>query len=269
MKSILKIAGLGIMLLVLAASCDSENSNTPQGKSQVNIYLVDAPADYDEVWVEVLAVKLLLKGEKEENDAAWININQKSENQKLNLLSLVGNNEAFLGGAEIPSGEISQIRLVLGSDNYIVQKGKKIELKTPSAQQSGLKLNISQKLQAGVPYDLVLDFDAAKSIVKTGTSGQYILKPVIRVIAEVSAGIQGIVLPLNADPIILGIVGKDTVSTFTDENGYFKLRGLKAGNYMVVINPKVQYEQLVISPVQTILGETKTIPPVTLSLSKD
>ncbi|MDO9551677.1 DUF4382 domain-containing protein [Rhodonellum sp.] len=265
MKNLLKNATLGIMLLVLAASCDSENSNTPQGKTQVNIYMVDAPADYDEVWVEVLAVKLLLKGEKEENDAAWININQQSENQKINLLSLVGNNDVFLGGVEVPSGEISQIRLVLGSDNYIIQNGKKIELKTPSAQQSGLKLKISQKLQPGVDHDLVLDFDAGKSIVKAGNSGQYILKPVIRVIAEGSAGIQGIVLPLNADPIILGIVGQDTVSTFTDENGYFKLRGLKAGNYIVVINPKVPYEQLVISPVQTTLGETKTISTVNLS----
>jgi hypothetical protein len=264
MKSLLVNGFLGLLILVLAVSCDSENSNDPKGKTQVNIYLVDQPADYDELWVEVLAVKLLLKGQNEENDAAWITINQQGESQKINLLTLVGNNEAFLGGAEIPSGEISQIRLVLGSDNYIIQKGKKIELKTPSAQQSGLKLKLSQKLQADVDYNLVLDFDAGKSIVKTGNPSQYILKPVIRVIAEGAAGIQGIILPLNADPIVLGIVGKDTVSTFTDENGYFKLRGLKAGNYMVVINPKLPYEQLVISPVQTILGETKTISSVKL-----
>ncbi len=266
MKSTIKNLLLGTMIIVLAASCNF-NDQPPLGNAKLNVYLVDAPATFDEVWVEVLAVNILMKGESEENEAAWININQQSENQKINLLTLVGNNESFLGQAEIPAGEISHIRLVLGGDNYFVVDGMKTELKTPSAQQSGLKLKVDKQLLPDTEYDLTLDFDAGKSIVKAGNSGQFNLKPVIRVIAEESASIQGIILPLDANPMVLGITGSDTVSTFTDENGYFKLRGLKGGNYIVVMNPKSKYERLVISPVVTEMTKTKTLDPVILQNS--
>lgn len=265
MKSTFKSWILGMVIVLFAMSCDTFNDDVPEGTTKLNVYMVDAPAHYDEVWIEVLAVKVLLKGENENNDAAWININQEGENQKINLLSLVGNNEAFLGSAEVPAGEISQVRLVLGSDNYFMEDGVRTDLSTPSAQQSGLKLQLSQVLQADTEYDLVLDFDAGKSIVQAGNSGQYILKPVLRVIAEESAGIQGIVLPLSADPWILGIIGEDTVSTYTDENGYFKLRGLKAGNYIVVIDPQSPFEKLIVSPVATQIGEITTMEPINLS----
>jgi hypothetical protein len=205
-----------------------------------------------------------MKGENEANESAWSTIDQPTESQKINLLSLVGNNEAFLGATEVPAGEISQIRMVLGSDNYFVVDGQRTELRTPSAQQSGLKIKVDKKLEAGLEYDLVLDFDAGKSIVQAGNSGQYNLKPVLRVVAEGSAGIQGIITPLDANPRIMGIVGNDTVSTFTDENGYFKLRGLKSGNYIVVIDPKLPYQRAIFSPVQTTSGETTTMEPVIL-----
>ncbi len=267
MKSTIKKLLFGTALIFLAVSCDL-NDQPPQRSAKLNLYLVDAPATYDEVWVEILAVNILMKGENEENEADWININQQAENQKINLLSLVGNNELFLGEAEVPAGEISHIRLVLGNDNYFIEDGNRTELKTPSAQQSGLKLKIDKQIQPDVEYDLVLDFDAGKSIVEAGNSGQYNLKPVLRVVSEESASIQGIVLPLDANPMVLGITGSDTVSTFTDENGYFRLRGLTTGNYIVVINPTSKYERLIISPVRTEGADTKTLDPVMLTKSK-
>lgn len=51
-----------------------------------------------------------------------------------------------------------------------------IKLETPSAQQSALKLNIHQPIQEGMLYKLLLDFDVAKSIHKTG-NGRCVLKP--------------------------------------------------------------------------------------------
>ena len=62
-------------------------------------------------------------------------------------------------------------------------------LTTPSAQHSGLKLNVHAELTEGITYKILLDFDAARSIVKTG-SGAYNLKPVIRTITEATSGLS-------------------------------------------------------------------------------
>ena len=42
-------------------------------------------------------------------------------------------------------------------------------LTTPSAQHSGLKLNVHAELTEGITYKILLDFDAVRSVVKTGS----------------------------------------------------------------------------------------------------
>ena len=57
------------------------------------------------------------------------------------------------------------------------------DLTTPSAQQSGLKLNILATFLQGVAYEYIIDFDAARSIVTTG-NGKFILKPTLKVFTK-------------------------------------------------------------------------------------
>ena len=66
-----------------------------------------------------------------------------------NLMDLTNGKDTILADAEIPQGSISQIRLILGDNNFIITKsGEKKMLTTPSAQQSGLKVQIKQDVQA-------------------------------------------------------------------------------------------------------------------------
>lgn len=267
MKNQINSLIIGLVALFFATSCDMQNNQVtaPDGHAKVNVYLIDAPASYDEVWVEVLGVEILPKGKNEENGNAWINLAHESEDQKINLLALTGGNSAHLGEVEVPAGEISQIRLLLGDDNYIVQNGQRINLTTPSAQQSGLKLKIDKPLSAGISYDLIIDFDASKSIVRAGNSGQYILKPVLRVVAEESATIEGTILPLEARPVeVSAIIEEDTVGTFTDESGKFVLRGLKTGSYKLVIVPNESYEGITLEDIETETGKVTLIDPIQL-----
>jgi len=74
---------------------------------------------------------------------------------------------------------VSQIRLILGSQNTVVESGETYDLETPSGQTSGIKIQVHAELQADVGYKVVLAFDPDKSIVKTG-NGKYQLKPVIK-----------------------------------------------------------------------------------------
>ncbi|MFC0261865.1 DUF4382 domain-containing protein [Fontibacter flavus] len=266
MKNLIKSFFLGLAAILVATSCDMERDESiAEGNAKVNIFLIDAPADYDEVWVEVLGVEILPKGGNESNESAWINLPYEKNDQKINLLSLTGGASEHLGEVEVPAGEISQIRLLLGDDNYIMQNGQRLELKTPSAQQSGLKLKVDKPLNPGISYDLVIDFDASRSIVKAGNSGQYILKPVLRVVAEASATIEGTVLPLEAGPVVVSaIIEEDSVGTFADDNGLFVIRGLRGGNYTLVFTPNEGYQEKVVEDIITELGQVTKLDLVEL-----
>jgi hypothetical protein len=268
MKYFVKTLSLALFSLFLFSACDLENKDEviKDGHAKVNVFLIDAPADYDEVWVEVLAVQILSKGVEESNESAWINLPYEKNDQKINLLSLTGGNSEYLGEVEVPAGAISQIRLLLGEDNYIMQNGKRLDLKTPSAQQSGLKLKVDKPLSAGVSYDLVIDFDASKSIVKAGNSGLFILKPVLRVVAEELATVEGTVLPLEAGPVrVSAILDQDTVGAFTDENGLFVLRGLKGGTYNFWFVPNTEdFDDFLLEDMSLTAGETTKLEVVTL-----
>ena len=142
-----------------------------------------------------------------------------------------------LAQSDIPTGTIHQMRLVLGPNNFVVVGGVQYPLETPSAQQSGLKLNIQQAVTSGILYTLTLDFDAARSIVKTGNN-KYILKPVIRTVFNAVGGsIKGVVDPSTFITNVSAIHGTDTVSTFTNSTGNYFIKGLPAGSYTLRFVP--------------------------------
>ncbi len=78
---------------------------------------------------------------------------------------------------------ISQIRLVLETDgNYLIKEdGSRCDMKTPSAQKTGVKFLIKDgvKIEEGYSYSIVADFDAKKSVVLQGNGG-CLLKPVLK-----------------------------------------------------------------------------------------
>lgn len=273
MKNFIRTFSLAAFALFLLSSCDLENreDRISDGNARVNVYLIDAPAAYDEVWIEVLGVQILTKGNDESNESAWINLPYEKNEQKINLLALTGGNSEHLGQTEVPAGAISQIRLLLGDDNYIIQNGRKIDLKTPSAQQSGLKLKVDKPLAAGVSYDLVIDFDASRSIVRAGNSGQFILKPVLRVVAEELATVEGTVLPLEAGPVrVWAILNQDTLGTFTDDDGLFILRGLRGGTYNFSFVPNnEEFEDFLLPEVNLTVGQTTKLGTIPLEKASE
>src|SRR6185369_9455637 len=112
-------------------------------------------------------------------------------------------------------------------------------LTTPSAQQSGLKLQAHFVVASGQLTDLVLDFDACKSIVSAGNSGKYILKPVVSVLPRVVTGLQGFVtttLSLSSTTVAAQQNGLTVRSTVPDSTGKFTIPFLPAGTYTLVIN---------------------------------
>jgi len=225
---------LTIASLPFFISC--KKNGTEDGTARLQVYLTDDPGDYQAVYIDVKDVQVNVTGD---TDNGWQSL-QGVNAGVYDLLRLVNDEDTILADAQIPSGRLHQIRLVLGTENYVKLEGTTdlIKLETPSAQQSGLKLNVQYDVTDERLYTILLDFDVAKSIVKTGNS-KYILKPTIRAILNAVGGtIKGVVMPKDFQTAIYAVQGVDTVATtFTGINGGYIIKGLPAGNYDVFYRP--------------------------------
>ncbi|TDN88094.1 uncharacterized protein DUF4382 [Salegentibacter sp. 24] len=220
-------------------SCSDEENGNEEGSAQLAVRMTDAPGDYDHVWVDVEDVMIKTEAAIGEEESQWESL-PNVEAGRYDLLQLTGGVSQLLVDAEIPAGYLDQIRLVLGPDNVVVIEGEEIPLATPSAEQSGLKLQVDQELEAGESYEYLLDFDVDESVVITGNSG-YILKPVIRISAMANTGsIMGKVHPTDFQSLVKAQNASHTISAYTDATGNFVLHGVPAGTYQVTITPAAE-----------------------------
>ncbi|MBC5994126.1 DUF4382 domain-containing protein [Pontibacter cellulosilyticus] len=215
--------------LVWFSSCDSDSDN---GTAKMQVRMTDAPGDYAEVNVDIKSVQVHKDGDDDESE--WITLDQINPGV-YNLLDFANGKDTLLASSTLPAGRISQLRLVLGNNNTLKLKNGEVKpLKTPSGQTSGVKLQINADLESDVTYVLLLDFDAAKSVVPRG-NGQYNLKPVVRTITQaVAGGIKGKVTPAEYKPGIYVIsAANDTIGGFANDAGDFLIKGVPAGTYTV------------------------------------
>jgi len=127
-------------------------------------------------------------------------------------------------------------------------------------------LNLHQSFEEGFDYTIILDFDAARSVVENPV--KYTLKPVIRASMEALNGaIRGTIDPSDANVIVYAIQGEDTVaSTYADEAGLFFLRGINEGVYNVSfdLSDDEQYEDEVMEDVEVNIEKVTDLDTITL-----
>ncbi|TNE56566.1 MAG: DUF4382 domain-containing protein [Bacteroidetes bacterium] len=163
-----------VTLLIGACQKDANEPNPPTSSTTLYVHLTDGPGDYQQVNVDVQEVRLKLANDSSQ----WMTL--ATTPGVYNLLDFQNGVDTLIASGPVPTDTLKEVRLVLGADNTVMIDSVLYDLDTPSAQQSGLKIKINKSL--GVVVDsLKLDFDAEKSIVKTG-NGKFILKPVIKVV---------------------------------------------------------------------------------------
>ncbi|MFO7824249.1 MAG: DUF4382 domain-containing protein [Cyclobacterium sp.] len=223
----------------LCMSCDDAAS---ENRSLVNILLVDAPGDFDQVWIEVLGVEILPAGSRgNAENASWVNIPYQAASNMVRISDLVNEERLLIGRTEIQSGTVSKIRLLLGSQLYLIQDENRIDLSTDSDFEEKLEVEINVNALPGNSYDIYLDFDLARSVVNTG-NGNFLLDPRIRVFeSAVSAVIRGSILPRNERPHVYVSSNTDTLTTLTGENGGYYLQGLPPNDYRITIDAPSNY----------------------------
>jgi hypothetical protein len=226
MKNILLIASF-IVFGIILNSC---NSDSTSGTYAYNVRMTDAPGPYEEVNIDLQAVEVT------GNDGQTVLLNTTVG--IYNLLDLSNGVSTLIATSELSDAKVSQIRLILGSESTVVVGGVSYPLSTPSAEQSGLKLQVQQTLLADIQNEILLDFDANASIVKTG-NGTYKLKPVVRtVVTAITGNIKGSITPIGTLAVVAA-TSADAVeySSSVNELGQFQISGLLPGTYTFTVTP--------------------------------
>lgn len=215
------------------------------GEGTLRLHLTDAPAcGFDAVNVTVERVRMHNSASADPGASGWSEL-VLNPPRRLDLLELTNGVMETLGELPLPAGNYQQLRLVLADNgsqtplaNSVQPSGQaEVALKTPSGQQSGVKMNVDVDVAANQMIDLLIDFDACKSVVTAGASGQYLLKPVVRVLPYLISGVSGQIEAAAYTAGALVSLQQDGVvvrATTPQEDGRFVLQPAPTGSYSVV-----------------------------------
>lgn len=253
------LAGLLVAGLAACGGGGGTGGGTIAGNGTLRMSLTDAPAcGYDAVNVTIQKIRVNQSSSAGDTDAGWSEI-VLNPALRVNLLTLTNGVLADLGQTPLPAGKYTQLRLVLAdntganplANSVVPSGGTEVALKTPSGQQTGVKANIDIDIAANRMADFVLDFDACKSVVVAGNSGQHLLKPVVSVIPHYVSGVSGFVgaaLANGNTSVSLQQGGVVVKATTPDNTGKFLLQPVAPGNYSLVLTAP-GYTTLVVTKV--------------------
>jgi hypothetical protein len=273
-----------LSLLFFSACGGSGGGSDSGGTGTLSVSLTDAAGSYKAVYITIEGLEVHTGG-NDNDDNNWMEISMDKDT--INLCELTNGVFEELGSVRLPEGDYNQLRLHLSdteednelnilselhpSANYAISEDNSVhELKIPSGFQSGVKLVKGFSINENSTTEIILDFDASKSVVEAGNSGKWILKPTIKVgeLKEYSI-INGRV---TNNPDDVGIAGayvsaqifdssaqddKDKVviqaGTITDDGGYYSIF-VKPGTYNLVAY--IDGKEFEFVKVETIAGET-------------
>ncbi|HET9328689.1 MAG TPA: DUF4382 domain-containing protein [Candidatus Eisenbacteria bacterium] len=264
-------AALAAASCLVWMGCSSDRNGSGRlngaGTGHVTVHLTDAPGDYDAVNVAITGVSLRREGD----DDGWEDLDM--EGGMFDLLLLQNGVMTTLALGDVPPGHYDQVRLLLGPGSNVVVDGETHSLTVPSGMSSGLKLKGDFDIVEGENHELILDFDAAKSIHRTG-NGKYMMRPVVTLTvgdvvnpppADTTGSITGRTLPAGATATISAMQGTTTArSTTNDATGAFTLDPLLAGSYDVKIDADTTYRDTTITGVSVAAGQVTELGDIQL-----
>ena len=224
------------------------------------------------VTIDKVEIRKIMESDTSQTESEFIVLNDEEMN--INLLELTNGITQLIATTDLDPGYYDMIRLHVIDASVELNDGTVFDLKVPSGSTSGIKIKIKPAIQLteGQTSDVLLDFDVNRSFVVKGKIGKHIngfnFKPVIRAVYMGAAGrIEGTVTDTTGVALENAMVsvwmpdeyfneeqndeneedksaidkdyddyksGFQTVSTFTDIDGNYKLIGLPEGMYSVM-----------------------------------
>ena len=195
-KSLDGIISIFILCFLFACSGGGGGSDSG-GTGTLSVSLTDSAGQYKAVYVSIIGVQVHMGG-NENDQKNWLTI--PMDLNTINLCELTNGVFEELGSIRLPSGKYTQLRLVLSdkpeenelnilsemhpSAHYVILddiNNTVEELKIPSGYQTGVKIVKGFTINNNQTTEILLDFDASRSVVESGNSGQWLLNPTIRV----------------------------------------------------------------------------------------
>ena len=163
--------------LVVASPWVPSGSPIVTAAGILEIKVTDAPPEYDIATIDITFSKVEVhKAGDGEGDGGWVEITIVDGQLDLLLLQAAAL-EALLATEEITAGKYTQLRIAIDTISVTLNgEGEPPEIVLPSGK---LKFNHPFEITAEETTTILLDFDAAESLVTTG-AGKLIFKPVVK-----------------------------------------------------------------------------------------
>lgn len=272
-----------------AACKKSESVEIPRDKQRLTLYLTDGPGFFDQVFVDMRSVQVLVDTTKDtrRNDTCnwdrvgagyglganlrkdsglvWANLNINPG--VYDILNLRNGVDTLLSSTEIPKGAIRLIRIEIGTNNAVVKDSVTYPVSWPANVPNYILVKLKghelEEFQPG-QIRLWLDFDISRSIVMV-SNNKFILRPVIHFfVVKQTASVSGKIKPMKAKPVITLFNNTDTAYALPDRDGNFKMRGLRSGTYSLYVNASEGYRDTTISNVVVQAPKNTHVSPIEL-----
>jgi Domain of unknown function (DUF4382) len=286
---LLTASGVTAILLFFACSKNSSsnsNPNIPKGQSQVSLYMMDGPIDFDSVLIDIRQVVVEVDTGTTQNaadqpnqwDAGYCGFGRSASNKSViwdtlsitpgiyNLLALRNGTDTLLASGLYPTGKILKIQITLGSDNSVYTDSTTSYPLGIFGPNPYFTINVSRTNVDNVTnnqFKLWLDFNLSRSIFFW--NGEFLLQPYFTVFNDMmSAKVQGQVLPHGADALVMGINGTDTIYAIPFWSGQYQFRNVPAGNWSFTFKGTTGYSDTTISGIAVDSMKTVNLPTITL-----
>ena len=283
---------LGVLFLSLSiflAACQKDTTGDMKGSSnnarQLSVYLTDDPCNFDSVFVDIRYVEVKIDTVRShmDDDHHGDNDDDGDDDQHhndsfgkwdtlaitpgvYNIMKLRNGIDTLLGTATIPAGSIRKIRVTLGTNNRVVVNGVSRPLNLLAGSSNYVYIKIHKEDEDdddNTHTSLWLDFNVCESIKLI--NGQYYLKPVLKPFGKKNYGeIKGKVLPSVAHPFVIARSGSDSATAIPENDGKYKIRGLRQGTYSVTFKATGGYRDSTLTNIQVQKNKETEIPTVTL-----
>jgi Domain of unknown function (DUF4382) len=284
-SALLAIILIGLVVFIAACKKQVDKPINNLDSKKLSVYLTDDPCNFDSLFVDIRYVEVKIDTSKKHDDDDHYGDNDDDGDDDhhhndsfgkwdtlrinagvYNILKLRNGIDTLLGSSNISVGKIRKIRITLGTNNAIVVSG----IRKPLALLAGTNNYIYVKIHTEDEDDDIinqsaiwLDFDVCKSIKQIGS--QYYLKPFLKTFSMKKFGrIEGKVLPKIAQPFVTIFNTADTATAIPENDGEYKIRGLREGIYKIKFTGTNGYFDTTISNIQIIKNKETDVQTITL-----
>lgn len=269
-------------------SCQKETSSTntaPAGKQSISVYLNDDPVpNLLKVLVDIRYVEVKIDTGTVNHEDDYYNNDHDSDNDHqhhdrygrwdtlsitpriYDLLKLRNGMDTLIANSYAHTGKITKIRITLGTNNTIWTDSTHSYPLTLCDNDPYIYVRVKTNTVETLPSGQVrirIDFEVARSV--EFENGNYCLEPKMRCYSDNNTGkIEGIVKPREAHALIRVYNTTDTAYAIPEEDGEFKIRGLKPATYSVLYKATIPYRDTTINNIRVQAGQKTVLPTVIL-----